>query len=428
MNMGATKTAETRTKFKTRWYHRHPKYWFRKDRLRPKGFRTVPEVVRFSPAPGVTPNAKAPVRIFLGTEPLQARAERVFLWSVYKHRDPSRVYEIYLMKDLVGYDRAAWTTGFTNYRYAIPALAGEEGRAIYNDVDQIYLSDPAQIFDLEMNGAGILCIERDETSVSLIDCARMARHWRLEEAQKPLKRKHFLEIIAREDLWGRLPAEWNARDNEFSSGEAKCFHYTTLRTQPWRPFPDQLKYEDHPDGAVWFELEQSSNAARFTAFTRECPSRQFSTALERSGSGTSEHRRAVKDLLALSKSLRPASVLVLSPRGDLDLEIGSASSETISFGEVLRAGSNRRADGVICLGGVQDLPEDDVPWALDALFEAAGGFVHVFVSLDAKDPAFASALPPQWWALQLQLASNRASGRAWRLTTSSGAKTSVFSS
>ena len=69
---------------------------------------------------------------------------------VLVHRDPARAYEIHLMSDLEGFDRSAWKTGFTQYRYAVPALAGYQGRAIYNDVDQIYLADPAELFDLDM--------------------------------------------------------------------------------------------------------------------------------------------------------------------------------------------------------------------------------------------------------------------------------------
>ncbi|MGN6719598.1 MAG: ELM1/GtrOC1 family putative glycosyltransferase, partial [Candidatus Binatia bacterium] len=78
---------------------------------------------------GVAPSPKPPVRIFLGTEPAQYRAERVFFWSIERVRDPSRIYEIYLMKDLVGFDRTRWLTGFTNYRLAIPDFAGGYGKA-----------------------------------------------------------------------------------------------------------------------------------------------------------------------------------------------------------------------------------------------------------------------------------------------------------
>src|SRR3546814_3397096 len=90
------------------------------------------ELVALDPLSGVTPSEKPPVRIFLGTEPAQHRAERVFVWSILQARDPARRYEIYLMKDLKGFDRDRWKTGFTNYRYAIPDLAGKAGRAIYN--------------------------------------------------------------------------------------------------------------------------------------------------------------------------------------------------------------------------------------------------------------------------------------------------------
>ncbi len=96
---------------------------------------------------GSAPSELPPVRIFLGTETAQQRAERIFVWSIEQVRDPSRVYEITLMKELPGFDPRRWLTGFTNYRFAIPELAGRSGRAIYNDVDQIYLTDPAALFD-----------------------------------------------------------------------------------------------------------------------------------------------------------------------------------------------------------------------------------------------------------------------------------------
>src|SRR5262245_62694449 len=46
---------------------------------RPPGARAQPECVVLGVREGVTPSAKPPVRIFLGTEPAQYRAERVFL-------------------------------------------------------------------------------------------------------------------------------------------------------------------------------------------------------------------------------------------------------------------------------------------------------------------------------------------------------------
>src|SRR5215470_16475489 len=104
-------------------------------RRRGAGMNAHPESVTLGVREGVTPSPKPPVRLFVGSEPAQYRAERVFFWSIEQVRDPSRVYEIYLMKELHGFDRRGWLTGFTNYRFAIPYFTGGVGKAIYNDVD-----------------------------------------------------------------------------------------------------------------------------------------------------------------------------------------------------------------------------------------------------------------------------------------------------
>lgn len=114
--------------------------------------RSEPERVVLEVRPGSRPDSRPPVRIFLGSEAAQQRAERVFFWSVERVRNPSRRYEIWLLKGLSGFQRRGWTTGFTNYRFAIPHFAGGSGRALYNDVDQIYLADPAELFDADLGG------------------------------------------------------------------------------------------------------------------------------------------------------------------------------------------------------------------------------------------------------------------------------------
>src|SRR5262249_56658824 len=94
--------------------------------------------LRLDPLPGIRPSTKPTVRIYLGTEAGQFRAERIFLWSIERARDPARAYEIYLMKDMPGFARGFWLTGFTNYRFAIPSLAGGAGRGSYKNGDQNY--------------------------------------------------------------------------------------------------------------------------------------------------------------------------------------------------------------------------------------------------------------------------------------------------
>ncbi len=198
--------------------------------------RTQPERLVLPANEGAPPSAKPPVRIFLGTEPGQHRAERIFVWSIEQNRDPSRVYEIHLMKDLAGFDRRGWTTGFTNYRFAVPHLAGGRGRAIFNDVDEAYFGDPADLFDADMGDHGYLATSDTETSVMLIDCERMAPIWPLEASQRKLKKHVLARTLARHPgIRGDLPPEWTARDEEFRPGFSKLQHWTTLHTQPWRP-------------------------------------------------------------------------------------------------------------------------------------------------------------------------------------------------
>ncbi len=50
--------------------------------------RDTPILVRLEPRPGVAPVAKPPVRLFLGSEDAQHRAERIFLYALEQVRDP----------------------------------------------------------------------------------------------------------------------------------------------------------------------------------------------------------------------------------------------------------------------------------------------------------------------------------------------------
>jgi mitochondrial fission protein ELM1 len=237
--------------------------------------RSALEVVVLAPRPGVPPSAAPPVRIFLGTEPAQHRAERVFVWSIERRRDPSRRYEIHLMKSLAGFRATGWTTGFTNYRFAVPHFADLDGRAVYNDVDQIYLVDPAELFDQPLGEHALRAVSPDDLSVMVMDCARLARVWSLADAQRETKRRLVARAAAEHGLVGELDASWNVRDEDPKDGTARVFHYTVLHTQPWRPFPERFAYQENPWGEPWYELEREADRARFRVFTRAQPSAQF---------------------------------------------------------------------------------------------------------------------------------------------------------
>jgi len=237
--------------------------------------RPAPERIALEVRPGSRPDPGPPVRIFLGSEAAQHRAERVFLWSIERVRNPSRRYEIWPMKRLSGFRRRGWTTGFTNYRFAVPHFAGGAGRAIYNDVDQIYLVDPAELFDTDLGDHGFLAVSPDDPSVMLLDCARMSPVWTLDAARRATKPELIRRALAVPGLYGRLAPEWNARDEEYAPGRSKCLHYTALHTQPWRPFPERFVYQPNPRAPLWLELEAEADARGYRVFTRERPSARY---------------------------------------------------------------------------------------------------------------------------------------------------------
>lgn len=442
--------------FATTLKHRKLPYMLFAGWHRGPGVRNAPECVRLEVEPGVTPSDKPPVRIFLGTEPAQYRAERVFIWSIKQVRDPSRVYEIYLMKELEGFDRRNWKTGFTCYRFAIPEMAGSHGRAIYNDVDQIYLSDPAELFDIDMGPHGYLCLTRQETSVMLLDCEKMARIWRYADAQV-MKKKHFREAArAVADCWGPMPPEWNARDREYTPGESKLFHFTTLQTQPWKPFPEQLKYREHKDSEVWDRLEREADAAGFTVFTKEHPSRRFTDILQQyahlhENGAPEEGGDPAKtfDGHSLPKHVDRIRTLVEATGAGTILDYGSGKGLHYdalpgepegSRHKTMAAWGNPRVtcfdpafppfaeepegsfDGVISTDVLEHIPEEDVPWILHELFRRATRFVYGVAAcyparktLPNGENAHCTIKSPEWWADQFRRVSVCYPGVRWML-------------
>jgi mitochondrial fission protein ELM1 len=320
-------------------------------------------------------DARPPVRIFLGSEPAQQRAERVFVWSVEQARDPARRYEITLLKGLPGFRQQGWTTGFSNYRYAIPHLCEGRGRAIYNDVDQIYCADPGELFDTELSGHGYLAVAVNDPSVMLLDCQRMAPIWTLERAQREAKKR----LIERaREAWGPLSHAWNVRDDDVPEGDEKCLHYTTLHTQPWRPFPEKFSYHGHPRGERWFELERSADAAGFHAHDRTRPS------------------RAYVEWLA-------------SQTPDATLR-GAAETDTEAFtppapGAAPPMPCEERVAGET----LASLPDSDLDWVLDDLFASATRRVRLELPWDGTSRG------SEHWRERVDAASRRAPKLAWQI-------------
>jgi hypothetical protein len=407
-------------------------------RSRPLGYRPYPEKIVLGPNHPSPSPPKTPVRIFVGTETAQARAERIFVWSINVVRDPSRTYEIYLMKELNGFDRRRWLTGFTNYRFGIPEFAGGAGRAIYNDVDQIYLSDPGELFDVALEEHGFLSIAENDSSVMVMDCAKMRVIWTIERARQERKTTLLKDALTVHNLWGKLDPEWNARDEEYVERQSKVLHYTALHTQPWHPFPQEFVYQESPVGYVWNKLEQSADEKGFQLFSRTHPSSQFvqvahmrsEISVNRISSGhDSSGTLKASDLHPFTASLDNPTLLHFNLGTSLDLSpftgpsFPSEPSLGLSIVNWSPLTSSRPEQAFDIVYGSEELtflPDEDIPWVLEEIFSLSSRLVYVTV----RDKRLLATIPSyirgrsrdfHWWASHLQAISSRYPSLHWSL-------------
>jgi len=350
---------------------------------------------------------KPPVRIYVGTEAGQYRAERVFVWSIERVRDRSRRYEIYLMKDLAGFDRRGWLTGFTNFRFLIPELTGGTGRAIYNDVDQIYLSDPAELFDTPMNEHGFLSINDRDTSVMLIDCAKMRLVWTPTRAKEWRRKRVEAKARALPGCWGRLGGYWNARDTEYVAGHSKLIHFTTIHTQPWRPFPEQYVYQHNPVGEVWEELERSADEHRFAIFTLQSPSCTYGeTRAALAANAPAIQPEPVTALADLVRQTGAKTVLVASVAGAgpaLESLRGSIQCEVWDPTDGNAQPQKQSYDLVACYGW-ELFADEDIAWILDALAQRASRCFYVLIRESLHAAKVLKRDVHQWWTRRVEAA------------------------
>lgn len=245
---------------------------------RPEGHRKAPVKLVLESADASDEQAANPIRIYIGSEPAQHRGERILLWSILKHRNPNRHYEVNIMKDLAGFERKGWKTGFTAYRYTIPEFANFQGRAIYNDVDQIYLADPFDLLAENMSEAAVLAVESRDTSVMLMDCGRLTDIWTIATVRAASQgRVHatMLNLLRERSLIADLPGYWNSRDHEYDEKTSRLLHYTTLQSQPWRPFPKELRYRETPQSELWYRLEKEADQHSFAPLWKHQPDRPY---------------------------------------------------------------------------------------------------------------------------------------------------------
>lgn len=129
-------------------------------------------------------------------------------------------------------------TGFSFVRFAVPALCGYEGLALYLENDQIVFRDVSELFAIPRNGATVLR-PKNQASVLVIDCNHV--RWDLGLILDGLDCGEYTYQNLMEDLCVEakfkiersIPNTWNSLE-EFDAKKTALLHYTNMVKQPWR--------------------------------------------------------------------------------------------------------------------------------------------------------------------------------------------------
>lgn len=140
-----------------------------------------------------------------------------------------------------GWRTGRWATPFSAFRWAVPALAGFTGKAIYSDSDFIYRADIAELHKQEFRDGAVVMIRQ---GAGMRFCCSM---WNCEAARAVLPP---LDQLQRDEnshalmtqLFQRNPkliqfydGKWNEMDTQIrdvNSPDIKAVHYTHMPTQP----------------------------------------------------------------------------------------------------------------------------------------------------------------------------------------------------
>ncbi|MDB6019865.1 MAG: hypothetical protein JWR19_4354 [Pedosphaera sp.] len=189
---------------------------------------------------------ETPVRIFIGTDESQKLGARVLEYSIRKHCpqplsfDHMECVKVPPINDPHNRPR----TGFSFNRFAIPALAGYRGRAVYLDADMLVLRDFRELWNLPFGEATVLHAATSDPrrprqfSVLLLNCGKL--QWDLPGIVRGLNDSRYdYEQLMKElciepaaHVQDAIPPEWNSLE-EYVPERTGLIHYTDMMTQPW---------------------------------------------------------------------------------------------------------------------------------------------------------------------------------------------------
>jgi len=201
-----------------------------------------------------------PVRIFCGCDRSQLLAFKVLTHSINRHTQ--RRVEISPIDNGIAPTpadpRNVPYTNFSFARFAIPALCGHAGKAIYMDSDMLVFRDIGELWDTPMGEARI-AIEigsrqeanrSKQTAVMLLDCSKL--DWKIERIVADLGKRYDYNALMGIDcllepgqMQELIVSGWNDLGH-YDPDRTRNLHFSEIRTEPW-------VYAAHPFGQLWVD-------------------------------------------------------------------------------------------------------------------------------------------------------------------------------
>lgn len=188
------------------------------------------------------------IRVFVGccADGSDAESRAVLEYSLRAHASEP-VELTWLMADASWTATRSWSTPFSGLRWAVPALAGFEGRAIYLDSDMIVQADIADLWAQPIPPGAFALVtglgRKQRTCVMLLDCAAARKHLpSIEDLKRGRHRdiRAWLALHPGLGLTGQIVGRWNCVDLKGSAGvqdpAVKLIHYSSLAHQPSHPY------------------------------------------------------------------------------------------------------------------------------------------------------------------------------------------------
>lgn len=188
------------------------------------------------------------VRVFVGCAAGGEDAESLAVLEYTLRKHSSRPVYITWMKQSRdtastwgGWETERWATPFSGFRWAIPAAAGYQGRAIYCDSDVWFQADPVDLLDQPFPAGAVVLAKPNSwrLCVCLWDCAAAEQHIPpLAALKADPKQHHAMTALFRgpTPLVGAFAGNWNCLDGEtypsLDDPDIKAIHYTDMGTQP----------------------------------------------------------------------------------------------------------------------------------------------------------------------------------------------------